>query len=160
MAGLILSAAALFGAAPQQAAAQGVSAAEWEKILAAAKKEGKVVLYTATVAPVMQRIAADFAKVHPDITLEWFRYPSGPLMAKVDQERLSGAPSADVVSSTEALWFEDRAKEGNLIRAVGPDAAKFPAKYQLGAGNTAAILSLDALTIMVITFLFLYQVVC
>ena len=143
--------AALVCAAPQQASAQAASAAEWDKVVAAARKEGKVTLYTATVVPVMQRISADFAKVYPDITLEWFRYASGPLMAKVDQERLSGAQSADVVSSTEAGWFEDRAKENLLIRAIGPDAAKFPARYQLGAGNTAAILSMDALTIMVNT---------
>lgn len=151
LAGLVVLLAASIGVAPRQALAQAASAADWDKVVAAARKEGKVTLYTATVAPVMQRIAADFSKAYPDITLEWFRYPSGPLMAKVDQERLSGAQSADVVSSTEAGWFEDRARENNLVRAVGPDAVKFPASYQMGAGNTAAILSLDALTIMVNT---------
>ena len=151
LAGLVVSLAVSVGTAPRQAFAQAASAAEWDKVVAAAKKEGKVTLYTATVVPVMQRIAADFAKIHPDITLEWFRYASGPLMAKVDQERLANAPSADVVSSTEAGWFEDRAKENLLIRAIGPDAVKFPARYQLGAGNAAAILSMDALTIMVNT---------
>ncbi len=151
LARFIVTLAALVGAAPQQAFAQAATAADWDKVIAAAKKEGKVTLYTATVVPVMQRIAADFAKVHPDITLEWFRYASGPLMAKVDQERLSNAQSADVVSSTEAGWFEDRAKENLLIRPIGPDAARFPSRYQLGAGNTAAILSMDALTIMINT---------
>lgn len=149
LAGVLFTALAALIACANPAWSQ--STAEWDKVVAAAKKEGKVTLYTATVVPVMQRIAADFAKVYPEITLEWFRYASGPLMAKVDQERQSGAQSADIVSSTEALWFEDRAKENLLVRAIGPDAAKFPTRFQLGAGNTAAILSLDALTIMVNT---------
>lgn len=136
-------------AASPGARAQGMSAAEWDKIVAAAKKEGKVVFYTATVVPVMQRIKAEFEKVYPEISLEWIRFPSGPLMAKVDQERKAGVTSVDVVSSTEVGWFEDRLKEGTLVRPVGPDAAKFPEKFLVR--GAIPILSIDALVIMVNT---------
>ncbi len=134
--------------APSLALAQAGarSAAEWDKVVAAARKEGKVVLYTATVVPVMQRIKADFENAYPGITLEWLRYASGPLIAKVEQERQAGVAGADVVSSTETGWFEDRAKEGVLVRAIGPDAAKFPEKY-LVSGVTP-ILSMDAVVMM------------
>lgn len=148
VAAILTLVAALACAAPPSASAQGAAKAEadWEKILAAARKEGKVVLYTATVAPVMQRIKEEFDKAYPGITLEWVRYASGPLIAKVEQERKAGAPSADVVSSTEVGWFEDRAREGALVRAVGPDAARFPANYLVE--GVAPILSMDAVVIM------------
>ena len=140
--------AALVCAAPLSALAQGSAkaGADWEKILAAAKKEGKVVLYTGTVAPVMQRIKEEFDNAYPGITLEWVRYASGPLIAKVEQERKAGVTSADVVSATEVGWFENRAKEGVLARAVGPDAARFPANYLVE--GVAPILSMDVVVMV------------
>ena len=149
IAGAAVLVAALACAAPLTASAQAASGADWDKIVAAAKKEGKVVFYTATVVPVMHRIKAEFEKAYPEISLEWVRFPSGPLMAKVDQERKAGVSSVDVVSSTEVGWFEDRLKEGTLVRSVGPDAAKFPEKFLVR--GVIPILSIDALVIMVNT---------
>lgn len=155
IAGAFIVMAILAAVAPLTASAQGApktgvgAGADWDKVLGAAKKEGKVVLYTATVVPVMQRIKEDFDKAYPDITLEWVRYTSGPLMIKVDQERRAGVTGADVVSSTEVGWFEDRAKESAIVRAIGPDAARFPERHLIA--GIVPVLSMEAIVMMVNT---------
>src|SRR5689334_12514194 len=66
----------------------------WDRVVAAAKKEGRVVLYTSTVPPVSQRIAADFAVAYPDIKLEYSRVIGSDMNTKLTQERLSNADGA------------------------------------------------------------------
>ena len=56
--GIALSAACSVGTAFAQSSARAVPAAEWTKIIAAARKEGKVVVYTTTAPAVHARIKA------------------------------------------------------------------------------------------------------
>ena len=64
----LVAAAALMPTLLQaQAAAPGYQAAEWARIVAAANKEGRVVIYYSTVTPVVERIKADFEKAYPGI---------------------------------------------------------------------------------------------
>ena len=78
LAGVGLIAAAMAGLlAPSQASAQQ----QWNNVLAAAKKEGKVVLYSATPPSLGNRLVAGFRKAHPDIAIEFTRGPSGPEVA-------------------------------------------------------------------------------
>src|SRR5262249_23738873 len=87
-----------------------------------------------------------FEKAYPDITLEWVRYTSGLLMAKVDQERKSGVASADLIVSTEVAWFEDRIKEGGIVHPQGPDIANFPSKHLVS--GIVPVLSMEAIVLM------------
>lgn len=128
------------------AQAKPASPVQWKEIVAAAEREGKVVLYTATVVPVQTRIKTDFEKAYPRIQLEWVRYPSGPLMARIDQERQSGAPGADVATSTEAAWFGARVKEGQLKVPAGPSVANWPASFLLY--GAAPVLGMDPIILV------------
>ena len=101
----------------------------WNNVLAAAKKEVKVVLYSATPPSLGNRLVAGFKKAYPDIDIEFTRGPSGEILTKVGQEQSGGVDGADVFISTELEWFRARAKEGKLLKPVGPEAATWPAKY-------------------------------
>lgn len=79
-----------------------------------------------------------FKKAYPEIAIEFVRGPSGPLLTKVEQERATGAEGADVSSSTETGWFVARAKEGKLLKPVGPGLNGYPAKYILNGAVVVA----------------------
>ncbi|MEK7214225.1 MAG: extracellular solute-binding protein [Chloroflexota bacterium] len=117
------------GAAFAQAGAQ---AAEWAKIVAAAKKEGNVHFYGGTPVQQGQRLMAGFRKAYPDIAIDYVRLPSGEMVTRIDRERLSSADGADVALGAELLWFQERDKEGNLLRPAGPSVADWPAKFLRG----------------------------
>jgi iron(III) transport system substrate-binding protein len=137
----------LFGVSAALAASAAVAQSpEWQKVLAAAKKEGQVVLYTAQVVPVVERIAGGFRKAYPDIKLEFTRGPSGPLLSKIEQERGGNLDGADLFISTEVSWFDERAKEGKLLKPTGPAAATWPSQYV--QNGSVLILALEPLTIL------------
>ncbi len=115
--------------------------AAWNDVVAAAKKEGRVVVFSAQGPSVMERIKADFEKSHPGIVLEQTRMSSGPMMSRLDQERGTGADGADVTITTEMSWLEDRIKEGALKAPVGPNAAAWPSAYMIR--GTAPVLALE-----------------
>lgn len=115
----------------------------WPAILEAARKEGSVVLYSQQVPPVLSRIQADFMAQYPFIKLETLRLAGQGVVSKLDQERLSGIDGGDVAISVEIPWMEDRAKEGNLRKPVGPSARTWPAKYMIS--DTFPIVGLEPL---------------
>jgi iron(III) transport system substrate-binding protein len=123
----------LAGAAFALSIAAGESAAQanWKDIVAAAQKEGRVVVFSAQGPSVMERIKADFEKTYPGIALEQTRMSSGPMMSKLDQERATGADGGDVTITTEMIWLEDRLRDGGLKAPVGPNAAGWPPAFML-----------------------------
>jgi iron(III) transport system substrate-binding protein len=121
-----------------QAGAQaGFQANEWAKIVAAAKKEGKVSFYGSTPVQAGQRLLAGFRKAYPDIAIDYVRLSSGEMMSRLDQERAAGVDGADVWLGAEVVWFSARDKEGKLLKPVGPSAADWPAKYWRGPNFVA-----------------------
>lgn len=129
LAAAALVAPLLLAAVPS--AVQAQDAAAWAKIVAAAKREGRVSYYSAANPAPLARIVDGFKKAYPDIAIDFQRIPSGPLLTKLDQERGSGAEGADVANATEINWFVARGKEGKLLRPSGPAMREWPAKYLL-----------------------------
>ena len=117
------------GSASAQSLAGNFNAGEWTKVLATAKKEGTVNLYSAQPAPLITRLVTGFKAANPDIPIEFVRLTSGALLAKVDQERAAGADGADVVITSEVAWTEAFAKAGNLLTPAGPATAEWPSRY-------------------------------
>ena len=109
--------------------AGGYQPAEWAKTLAAARKEGKVVFYTAQPTGSLARLVDGFKKAHPDIAMESTRGPSAQLFPRVQQELASGADGGDVWITTELLWLIDRAREKKLLRPAGPASTGWPAQF-------------------------------
>src|SRR2546430_505839 len=77
------------------------------ELIAAAKKEGKLVYYTANFAEVEQEVIKAFNKRFPEIKVEMVRAPGGQLITRVKTEAANGKLLADVVDhSDRALMTE------------------------------------------------------
>src|SRR5882724_3861404 len=68
-----------------------------DSLVEAAKKEGKINLYTATFTEVEQEVVNAFRKKFPFIQIEMLRAPGGQLIQRVKTEAASGKLAADVV---------------------------------------------------------------
>jgi iron(III) transport system substrate-binding protein len=71
------------------------------ELIEAAKKEGKLVLYTANVAEVEQEIIKAFNKRFPEIKVEMVRAPGGQLITRVKTEAAAGKLIADVIDHSD-----------------------------------------------------------
>jgi iron(III) transport system substrate-binding protein len=77
------------------------------ELIAAAKKEGKLVYYTANFAEVEQEVIKAFNKRFPEIKVEMVRAPGGQLITRIKTEAAAGKLAADVVDhSDRALMSE------------------------------------------------------
>src|ERR1700730_13832022 len=111
--------------------AQGVSTspADWEKTLAAARKEGRVVLYGNFGPAIGNRLRADFEKAYPGVVLEVIRLPGTGVYVKFDQERKAQAIEVDVAVASDEMWARDRAKEKLFKAPAGPATPAWPRNY-------------------------------
>ena len=71
------------------------------ELIAAAKAEGKMVLYTANFAEVEQDVIKEFNKRFPEIKIEMVRAPGGQLITRVRTEAAAGKLIADVVDHSD-----------------------------------------------------------
>jgi iron(III) transport system substrate-binding protein len=94
----ILTALGLAAALATPAAAQNFGPPE---LIAAAKKEGKFVYYTANFAEVEQVVIKAFNKRFPEIKVEMVRAPGGQLITRVKTEAAAGKLTADVVDHSD-----------------------------------------------------------
>lgn len=105
---------------------RAVPQAEWDKILADAKKEGRVVVYTTTAPAVHGRIKADFEKAYPGIEMDAVRIVGNLINTRVEQERAAGNIDGDAIITSELLWSAEAARKGWLKVLVGPSAQAWP----------------------------------
>src|SRR5258705_4052857 len=77
------------------------------ELIAAAKKEGKVVYYTANFAEVEQEVINAFNKRFPEIKVEMVRAPGGQLITRVKTEAAANKLSADVVDHSDRALMTD-----------------------------------------------------
>jgi len=71
------------------------------ELIAAAKAEGKLVLYTANFAEVEQVAIKEFNKRFPEIRIEMVRAPGGQLITRVKTEAAAGKLIADIVDHSD-----------------------------------------------------------
>src|SRR5215212_9785766 len=77
------------------------------ELIAAAKKEAKLVYYTANFAEVEQQVIKQFNKRFPEIKVEMVRAPGGQLITRIKTEAAAGKLAADVINhSDRALMIE------------------------------------------------------
>jgi iron(III) transport system substrate-binding protein len=91
--------------APAQAQAEFGS----PELIAAAKKEGKLVFYTANFAEVEQQVIKAFNKRFPEIRVEMVRAPGGQLITRVKTEAAAGKLIADVVDHSDRALMQPMA---------------------------------------------------
>src|SRR5499427_2461861 len=92
-------------------AALGVPAAAQEfgspELIAAAKKEGRLVLYTANFAEIEQEVINVFNKRFPEIKVEMVRAPGGQLITRVKTEAAANRLTADVIDHSDRSLMKD-----------------------------------------------------
>jgi iron(III) transport system substrate-binding protein len=124
-----LAAASTF-ASPIRAQAPAAAAID-QKLLDAAKKEGKVVWYTAVDLPVAEKVARAFEAKYPGIAVRVERSGAERVFQRIGQEYSSNIHAVDVVNSSDAAHFIVWKRDGILAPYVPEDVAKhFPAEHK------------------------------
>jgi len=90
------------------AAASFACSAQAQTDLAAARREGEVVLYTTVADKEMQKLSAAFAKVAGDIKVKWLRMVSTNIFTRFAGETQSGVRNADLILSGSAQLFLEK----------------------------------------------------
>jgi iron(III) transport system substrate-binding protein len=108
------------------------------QLIEAAKKEARVVLYSAMDLPVGEKLGKAFEAQYPGIQVQIERSGSERLFQRIDQEFASNIRAADVVNSSDASHFITWKKNGWLAPFVTEDMAQhFLPEYRDPDGMSA-----------------------
>src|SRR5712672_3118573 len=117
-------------ASPVRAAAPPAEAIT-PQLIEAAKKEARVVLYSAMDLPVGEKLGKAFEAQYPGVQVQIERSGSERLFQRIDQEFAANIHAADVVSSADASHFIPWKRNGWLAPFVSDDIARyFPEQYR------------------------------
>ena len=111
-------------AAPAQAPAG--YPADYAKTIAAAKAEGKVVIYSALDTKAAQPLIRDFNAVYPDIKVEYNDMNSTELYNRFIAESAAGQGGADVMWSSAMDLQVKLVDDGKALEYKSPESAKLP----------------------------------
>jgi iron(III) transport system substrate-binding protein len=131
-----LAAASTF-ATPLRAQAPAAAAVD-QKLIDAAKKEGKVVWYTAVDLPVAEKVGKAFEAKYPGVAVRVERSGAERVFQRIGQEYASNIHAVDVVNSSDAAHFIVWKRDGILQPYVPEDVAKFYAAEHKDADGTFA----------------------
>ena len=95
------------------------------ELIAAAKKEGKVVWYTSIDLKVSQEVAQRFEAKYPGVKVQVERTGAERILQRIGQEYQSNIHAADVVNSSDASHLAYWKEQGWLAPYVPEDVAKF-----------------------------------
>jgi len=118
------------GVLAASAVAQTVPAgypADYAQVLAAAKKEGKVVIYSALDTKAAQPLIKDFSALYPDIKVEYNDMNSTEMYNRFIAEVAAGQGSADVMWSSAMDLQVKLVDDGQAMTYASPEASKLPA---------------------------------
>ena len=123
-----LASAALVAGVSTLAAAQVPAGypADYANTLAAARKEGKVVIYSALDTKAAQPLIKDFNAVYPDIKVEYNDMNSTEMYNRFIAEVASGQGSADIMWSSAMDLQVKLVDDGQALTYRSPEASKLP----------------------------------
>jgi len=101
--------------------------ADYAQTIAAAKKEGKVVIYSALDTKAAQPLIKDFNALYPDIKVEYNDMNSTEMYNRFIAESASGQGGADVMWSSAMDLQVKLVDEGKAMPYASPEASKLPA---------------------------------
>ena len=109
------------------------------ELIESAKKEGKVIWYTATDVQVSEKAGAAFEAKYPGIKVQVERSGSERVFQRISQEYGSKIHNADVIETSDAVHFLLFKKQGWLQPLVPADVAKhWPKEVRDPDGQYAA----------------------
>ena len=100
--------------------------ADYAKILEAAKKEGKVVVYSTTDAKLVQGLIKDFEAAFPGIKVEYTDMNSTEVYSRFTSENAANATSADALWSSSMDLQLKLANDGLAMTYKSPEASALP----------------------------------
>src|SRR6476659_5610919 len=107
-------------------------------LIDAARKDGKVILYSSMDLPVGEKLGKAFEAAYPGISVQIERSGSERLFQRLDQEFASGIRAADIVNTSDASHIISWKRNGWLARFVSEDMAKhFLPEYRDPDGMSA-----------------------
>ena len=122
--GLTAFAAPLRAAAPEPVAIT-------PDLIEAARKEARVVLYSAMDLPVGEKLGKAFEAQYPGIAVQIERSGSERLFQRIEQEFASSIRACDVINSADASHFIPWKRNSWLAPFISEDIAKhFPPEYR------------------------------
>jgi len=133
VAGALLLALAGAQAAPPQP--EPVTA----QLIEAAKKEGKVIYYTAIDLKVAQGLARNFEQKYPGITVQVERTGSERIYQRLAQERANNIFAVDVLDGSDQALFVTWKKQGVLEPYIPAELLKWPAEQRDADGTYASV---------------------
>src|SRR5664279_6437945 len=117
------SALAVFHAAAQVPAGYQASYAD---TISAAKKEGKVVVYSTTDTAAANPLIKDFQVLYPGISVEYNDMNSTEVYNRFISERAAGAGSADVLWSSAMDLQMKLVSDGGALTYASPEISHLP----------------------------------
>jgi iron(III) transport system substrate-binding protein len=100
--------------------------ADYAKVVAAAKAEGKVVIYSALDTKAAQPLIKDFNVVYPEVKVEYNDMNSTELYNRFIAEVASGQGGADVMWSSAMDLQVKLVDDGQAMTYASPEVAKLP----------------------------------
>jgi iron(III) transport system substrate-binding protein len=101
--------------------------ADYAQTIAAANKEGKVVIYSALDTKAAQPLIKDFNALYPNVKVEYSDLNSTELYNRFIAESASGQGSADVMWSSAMDLQVKLVDDGQALTYLSPEAGKLPA---------------------------------
>ncbi len=101
--------------------------ADYAQIIAAANKEGKVVIYSALDTKAAQPLIKDFTALYPNVKVEYNDMNSTEMYNRFIAEVASGQGSADVMWSSAMDLQVKLVDDGQALTYASPEASKLPA---------------------------------
>ena len=108
-------------------------AGELDDLYAAAKQEGKIVVYTGRTVTAMQILSKAFSEKYPGVEVDFFRAGLSQVMERFSTESAAGKHSADVVDLVVRRSKEAHSK-GLVTPYTPPALANYPANMQVEGG--------------------------
>src|SRR5437870_12676180 len=110
--------AAALGLAVTKVQAAPPASAITPELIAAARKEGKVVYYTSIDLPLAEKIAKSFEAKYPGIVVQVERSGAERVFQRIGQEYASRIFNVDAVNSSDASHFISWKRQGILASFV------------------------------------------
>ncbi len=122
----LMSAVLLAGASLANAQVPAGYPADYQKIVDAAKKEGKLVIYGATDSKATQPLVKDFNALYPGISVEYNDMNSTEVYNRFISEVAAGGNTADVMWSSAMDLQMRLASDGYALQYKSVETAKIP----------------------------------
>ena len=102
-----------------------------QSILDGARKEGKLVVYTAMNLVQVSTLLQEFKRKYPFLNTEFVRLPSQKLLPRIELEARAKKHIADVITGNFTIWNELKTK-GLAMGYKSPESISYPQeKYKL-----------------------------